>query len=165
MSLSQSLIQPFTDAFVEAMGSVVPPNVTVVDGPPPASLLQTAQVVWVGDVQGAQATVALGRPNDSGPKEEAFSMQVHISIYGQTTAAALNTHQLQGQQAFEILEAINAKLRSDERLGLTPEANPKAYVTFAETRGPVQVRKGGNDNARETSISFSVYVQGFLEGA
>jgi hypothetical protein len=165
MSLVQSLIQPYTAAFVAAMDAATGPNVTLVDGPPPASLLQTAQVVWVGDVTGAQATIALGSPTDSGPKQEEFMMQVHISIYGPTTPAALNTHALQGEQAFTILEAINAKLRSDERLGLTPEANPSAYVTFAETRGPVQVKKGGSDTARETSVSFSVYVQGFLEGA
>lgn len=165
MSLNQSLIQTYTEAFVAAMDTATGPLVTVVDGPPPASLMQTAQIVWVGDVQGMQATIALGSAADSGPKEEEFLMQVHISIYGATTGSATNTHALQGQQAFEILESINAALRADESLGLTPTANPRAYVTFAETRGPVQVRKGGSDTSRETSVSFGVFVRGFLDEA
>lgn len=165
MSYNQSLVMPFTDAFVAAVDAATPDSVFVTDGPPPASYMQAGQVVWVGDVSAAQATVTLGTPSDSGTKEEAFNMACHISIYGPTTAAATNIHTLQGHQAFDILETINATLRADERLGLTPAANPRAYVTFAETRGPISVKKGGNDNARETSVSFIVYVTGFLDEA
>ena len=85
MSYNHSRIQPYTDAFVAAMDTATGPTVTVVDGPPPASLMQTASIVWVGDVQGAQATIALGSSTDSGPKEEEFMLQVHISIYTATT--------------------------------------------------------------------------------
>lgn len=161
----QSLIQDYTDAFVAAIDAATPESVFVTDGPPPVAFLQSAQVVWVGDVAGAQETTALGRPNESGPKEEVFEMQAHISIYGPTTASATNTHALQGRQAFEIFETINATLRANQEMGLTAEANPKAYVRMAETRSPLTVKKGGNDQARETTVSFIVHVHGFLEGA
>ena len=39
------------------------------------------------------------------------------------------------------------------------------YVRFAETRGPISVRKGGNDQNRETLLQFTVFVFGFLERA
>lgn len=161
----QSLIQDYTDAFVAAIDAATPADVFVTDGPPPAAYLQAGQVVWVGDVTGAQETTALGRPNESGPKEEVFNMSVHISIYGQTTPEATNIHQLQGRAAFGILETINATLRANQEMGLTPAANEKAYVRMAETRSPVTVKKGGNDQARETTLSFMVFVHGFLEGA
>jgi hypothetical protein len=165
VSLNQSLIQPFTDAFVAAVDAATPDTVFVTDGPPPPAYLQTGQVVWIGDVEGSQTTIALGDSADSGPKDEAFNLEVNISIYGPMTANATNVHTLQGEQAFSILELIGAKLRADMTLGLTPEANSKAYVRFAETRGPIRVRKGGNDQARETMLTFIVFVFGFLERA
>lgn len=163
--MNQSLIQDYTDAWVAAMDAATPESVLVTDGPPPAAYLQAGQVVWVGDVAAVQETIALGRPADSGPKEETFQMQTHISIYGATTAAATNTHKIQGRQAFDILEIVNATLRANQEMGLTAAANPKAYVRFAETQSPISVRKGGNDQNRETTLSFVVFVQGFLEGA
>lgn len=163
--MNQSLIQDYTDAFVAAIDAATPDDVFVTDGPPPASYMQAGQVVWVGDVEGVQETTALGNPSDSGPKEEVFNLHTHISIYGPTTPAATNTHALQGRQAFGILETINATLRANQEMGLTAEANGRAYVRFAETRSPVTVKKGGNDQARETTLSFVVYVHGFLEGA
>lgn len=161
--MNQSLIQTYTDAFVAAIDAATPEDVFVTDGPPPAAFLQAGQVVWVGDVEGMQTTVSLGDSDSSGAKEEMFEMQVHISIYGPTTPQATNTHQLQGDQAFGIFETVSSTLRANEAMGLTPTANPLAYVTFAEVRQPVRVQKGGNDQARETTLSFTVYVQGFLE--
>lgn len=161
--MNQSLIQTYTDAFVAAIDAATPDDVFVTDGPPPAAYLQAGQVVWVGDVEGMQTTVSLGDSADSGAKNEIFEMQVHISIYGPTTAQATNTHKLQGEQAFGIFETLAATLRANESMGLTPTANPLAYVTFAETRQPFRVQKGGNDQARETTLSFVIAVQGFLE--
>lgn len=165
MSDIQSLIQPYTDAFVKKMNGLVGSGVQVTDGPPPAALLQTAAVVWVGDVSGIQTTSALGNSDDSGPKREQFEMQVHISIYGQTTPQATNTHQLQGTQAFALFKTIGAALRADQTMGLTAAADASAYVTFAEARSPIEVKKGGNDQARETTLSFVVFVDGWLERA
>lgn len=165
MSDIQSLIQPYTAAFVETMNGLTDDGVQVTDGPPPAALLQTAAVVWVGDVAGMQQTIALGNAADSGPKQEIFEMQVHISIFGQTTPQAVNTHQLQGDRAFSILKTIGAALRANQTLGVNQQADSTAYVNFAEIRGGMEVKKGGNDQARETTLSFIVYVQGFLEHA
>jgi hypothetical protein len=159
------MIQPYTDALVAAVAAATPDDVFVTDGPPPAALLQAGQVVWVGDVAGAQNTIALGDSADEGPKNEEFSLQMHVSIYGPTTANATNTHSLQGNQAFGIFETIDQTIRSDPEMGLTDVANPRAYVRFAEVRGPVVVRKGGNDQARETTVSFAVFVFGFLDPA
>jgi hypothetical protein len=161
----QSLIQPYTDAFVQKMNTLVGDGVQVTDGPPPAALLQTAAVVWVGDVVGVQTTSGLGNSDDSGPKQEQFEMQVHISILGQTTPMAINTHQLQGTQAFALFKTIGAALRANQSMGLTSAADSTAYVTFAEVRSPIEVKKGGNDQARETTLSFVVYVTGWLERA
>lgn len=163
MSDVQSLIQPYTDAFVTTMNGLTADGVQVTDGPPPSALLQTAAVVWVGDVLGVQNTVGLGDANDSGPKKEEFEMQVHISIYGATTPQATNIHTLQGQEAFAIFKTIGAALRANQSMGLTSTADPTAYVSFAEARSPIEVKKGGNDQARETTLSFVVYVQGWLE--
>lgn len=163
MSDIQSLIQPYTDAFVAKMNGLLTDGVIATDGPPPAALLQTAAIIWVGDVLGVQNTTGLGNANDSGPKKEEFEMQVHISIYGATTPAATNIHTLQGQQAFDIFKTVGAALRADQSMGLTAAADPTAYVSFAEARSPIEVKKGGNDQARETTLSFVVYVQGWLE--
>lgn len=163
MSNNQSLIQPYTEAFLSTMGAALGDGVFLCDGPPPPAHLQTGQVVWTGDVEASQTTVALGGLGTSGPKDEVFNLEVYISIYGPMTAAATNVHILQGEQAFAILETIDRTLRSNQELGLTAAANPKAYVKFAEVRGPFRVRKGGNDQARETMLSFVVFVFGYLE--
>lgn len=165
MSLNQSLIQPYTDAFVAAVDAATPDSVFVTDGPPPPAYLQAGQVVWVGDVEASQTTVALGDPTNTGPKDEAFNLECHISIYGEISPSTTNAHKLQGEQAFAILETINETLRQDQELGLTPDANAKAYVRFAETRGPIRVTKGGNDKSRETMLSFVVFVFGYLESS
>lgn len=165
MSDVQSLIPGYTAAFVAKMNALTDNGVQVIDGPPPAALMQTAAVVWVGDVVGVQTTVGLGDSNDSGPKKEEFEMQVHISIFGQTTPAATNTHQQQGKQAFDLFTTIGAALRAQQDMGLTATADPTAYVSFAEARSPMELKKGGNDQSRETSLSFTVYVLGWLERA
>lgn len=163
--MNQSLIQDYTDAFVAAINAATADDVFVTDGPPPVALLQAGKVVWVGDVTASQETTALGSPGDSGPKEELFVLETHISIYGPTTPEATNVHKLQGRDAFDIFNILNATLRANQEMGLTAEANSAAYVRFAETRSPMTVKKGGNDQARETTLSFGVLVHAFLERA
>jgi len=163
--VNQSLIFDYTEAFLAAIDAATPDDVFITDGPPPAAYLQTNKAVWIGDVAAVQQTTALGlgSPVNSGPKEEEFELAVHISIYGPTTSQATNTHTLQGQDAFEIFEIIGATLRENQEMGLTAAANPSAYVRMAEVRGRMAVKKGGNDQARETTLSFVVYVHAFLE--
>lgn len=165
--MNQSLIFDYTEAFLAAIDAATPDDVFITDGPPPAAYLQTNKAVWIGDVAAVQQTTSLGTTLgsvvNSGGKEEEFEMAVHISIYGPTTPQATNTHALQGKDAFAIFETIGATLRANQEMGLTAEANPSAYVRMAEIRSKMALKKGGNDQARETTLSFAVYVHSFLE--
>ena len=162
-TFKQSLIQEYTKAWVTAMQESLGDGVLVTDGPPPAAYLQMGNVVWVGEASGQQNTVGLSPSPETAaaPKAETFNLQCIISIFGPTTPSATNTHSLQADTAFGILETIGAKLREDPTLGLSPSANG-GYVMYSQIGSGIRVRKGGSDNARETTLEFSINGAGYI---
>ena len=158
---STSTTQRFTDALLAAVAAANP-TLAVVDGPPPASMLQLKEIFWIGDVNGEQDWKAFGNANR--PKEEQYTVVCHISVISPTTPNSTETQANLNRRVMAILATVEQLLRANPTLGLDndPAGGTAGYVVYSEVRSPFRLTKRGNDTTRESALEFGVFVRARL---
>jgi hypothetical protein len=151
MPFAASSIPGFTAALIaglEARSNLS--GVIVSDGPPPPIDERTQDVIYVGDVDGAQIVRALNRTTQ--PRREKMTIDVLIStvMAGRDQQTAVNV------RAFAVLDELNQLLRGDTSLAAYytgPGSIYGAVITHVK-----QTKRVNQENTyRECELDVGVY--------